>query len=99
MVPHCTMSDAPPIVPLFTSRYMPIADAESIAIQCSMFAPFIGLVGCTSIVQRKRAGAHQVSKTTKGGGVGVFHASIEKNFADFEMATDGNSGCHLLPER
>lgn len=45
------------------------------------------------------AAVEQVIESTKGGDVGVFHASIEKNFADFEMATDGNSGCHLQPER
>lgn len=77
MVPHITVSDAPPILPRLTSRYMPIADAESIAIQCSMFAPFVGLVSGFAIVQRKRAGAlpKQVSESTKSGGVCVFHDS------------------------
>lgn len=42
----------------------------------AMVAPFKGLVGSTSIFQRKRAIAKQVGESTKGGGVGVFHACI-----------------------
>ena len=45
-----------------------------------MFAPFVGLVGCTPIVQRKRADAQQ-GESTKCGGVCVFHA---KNFCASE---------------
>lgn len=41
-----------------------------------MSAPFVGLVGSTSIVRRKRAGAHtQKVERSKQGGVDVFHAA------------------------
>lgn len=40
----------------------------------------------------------QVSESAKGDGVDVFHASIEKNFRNFEMATDGKTSCHHFPE-
>lgn len=44
--------------------------------QLLMSAPFVGLVGCTPIVQRKRADAQQ-GESTKCGGGDVFHV---KNF-------------------
>lgn len=40
----------------------------------------------------------QVGEGAKGDGVDVFHASIKKNFAKFEMATDGKTSCHHFPE-
>lgn len=47
-------------------------------------------------VAQRMAAFQQVSEPTKSGGVcGFEHTSIEKNFAIFEMATDGNGGCHL----
>lgn len=42
----------------------------------SMLAPFLGMVGGTSILRGLRASAKQVGESTKGGGVGVFHACI-----------------------
>jgi hypothetical protein len=50
----------------------------------SMFAPFVGLVGCTSILQRKRADAHpQKVERSKQCGVDVFHATNRPFFVHF----------------
>lgn len=68
-----TVAVDPPIFPCMDSRNCPATEFTSTAIRYSMFAPFVGLVGRTSIVQRKRAGTHQVGESTKGGGVSVFH--------------------------
>lgn len=81
MSPHSTTLVAPPIFPRRLSSTWPSGLFASIAIQYSMFAPFKGLVGGASIVQRSGAGAlQQVGEGAKGDGVGCFEHAPHRHF-------------------
>lgn len=49
--------------------------AKTASILSKMLAPFLGMVGGTSILRGLRAGAKQVGESPKCCGVGVFHAA------------------------
>lgn len=60
-----------------SARYTPSTTCTRMVLRFSsiLLAPFLGMVGGTSILRGLRAGAKQVGESTKGGAVGVFHAA------------------------